>query len=66
MLTRGAIVSVLNALCMDLELKNGVYYSWIEVCRKNHPFSGNSSYTDDYLDNMKTLTRARNMLRDVR
>ncbi|KAK4517409.1 uncharacterized protein ATC70_000744 [Mucor velutinosus] len=36
---------------------------WIEVCRKNHPFNEFSSYTDDYLNNLKTLTRARNLLR---
>ncbi|CAO0789679.1 unnamed protein product [Mucor circinelloides] len=37
---------------------------WIEVCRKNHPFNEFSSYTDDYLNNLKTLTRARNLLRN--
>ncbi|KAG2234097.1 hypothetical protein INT48_000274 [Thamnidium elegans] len=37
---------------------------WIEICRKNQSISDNSSYSDNYLNNMETLTRARNMLRE--
>ncbi|CAO3609398.1 unnamed protein product [Mucor hiemalis] len=37
---------------------------WIETCRNNHPFNSNSSYTDNYLANMKTLTDAQNMVRN--
>ncbi|KAI8641705.1 hypothetical protein BD408DRAFT_417780 [Parasitella parasitica] len=37
---------------------------WIEVCRKNHPFNEFSSYSDNYLNNLKILTRARNLLRN--
>ncbi|CEG84021.1 hypothetical protein RMATCC62417_17877 [Rhizopus microsporus] len=35
---------------------------WIETCRKNHYFQGSSSFTDDYLNNMKALTLARDMI----
>ncbi|ORE02267.1 hypothetical protein BCV72DRAFT_55053 [Rhizopus microsporus var. microsporus] len=35
---------------------------WIETCRKNHYFQGSSSFTNDYLNNMKALTLARDMI----